>query len=415
MATNATLGELLLPQVIVKVISRIRQGQGDLGRWLGFQPDRVRDEDGILAGPNTITNAAFGTARNVSYRIFDRSRVVPKGRAPGTGPATVSPNPVGYVPISVARFHEKINLNYEQLGNLSGVAGPNSQIDVGGADYIRRQTGFLAGQFNMMVEMMAAAMLRDSLYFIIVGDNWFPQFTAPTGSQVGFQVSFQIPAGNKGQLAMLGAGGGPGPGGAIVVTPWNNPGAPMMTDLAAIGAAFVQLSGYALSDIWVNNIAWQSVLLNQQIRNTGGSSNTVFNEYTREPATFADGLPSTHFVGILRALPWLKWHIDDDVVALNTDIDPSYGTAPSGATLAKLIPDNLAIFTTQASPDICEMYHGGEWVIENDGMPAVQRMGYHFWHQMTTQPAALELIGLANMIPFLYIPKAVAPGAVFSF
>jgi hypothetical protein len=408
MATNATLNELLLPQVIVKVVSRIRQGQGDIGRWLGFQPDRVNEESGVLAGPNTLTNSAFGTARNVTYRIFDRSRVVPKGRAPGTGPATVSQNPIGYVPISVARFHEKINLNYEQLGNLSGVAGPNSQIDVGGADYIRRQTGFLAGQVNMMIEMMAAAMMRDSLYFIIVGDNWFPQFTPPTGTQIGFQVSFQIPAGNKNQLNMLGNGN-------IVITPWSNPGAPMMTDLAGIGAAFVQLSGYALSDIWVNSISWQNVLLNQQIRNVGGSSNTVFNEYIREPATFPDGLPSTHFVGVLRALPWLRWHIDDDVVALNTDIDPSYGTAPAGATLAKLIPDNLAIFTTQASRDIAEMYHGGEWVIENAGMPAVQRMGYHFWHEYTTQPAQLELIGVFNGIPFLYIPKCFAPGQVFSF
>ena len=39
---NATLQELLLPQVILRVISRIRNGQGMLGRWLDApRPDPV--------------------------------------------------------------------------------------------------------------------------------------------------------------------------------------------------------------------------------------------------------------------------------------------------------------------------------------------------------------------------------------
>lgn len=111
---NATLQELLLPQVILRVVSRIRDGQGALGRWLGYQPDRFDNENVTLSGPNTIQ----GDTRQATFRIFDNTRVVAKGRAPGTGPATVAQNEMGVVQIACARFHIKIPLLYEMLGNL---------------------------------------------------------------------------------------------------------------------------------------------------------------------------------------------------------------------------------------------------------------------------------------------------------
>ncbi len=407
MATNATLQELLLPQVILRVISRIRNGQGMLGRWLGFQPDRFDNDTVALSGPNTMTGSS--TVRTVTYRIFDNTRVVAKGRAPGTGPATVARNEMGQATVSVARFHQKIPMLYEDLGNLSPIIGPNSQVDPGGQNFIMMHETFLARQFNMMIEMMAAGMLRDQLYFKQVGDNWLPQFTDPTiGGGFGFQIPFQIPAGNKNQLNMLG-------GGNILTIPWSNPGAPILTDLGSIEAAFAQLSGYSLTDIFVNSISWNNVLLNNQIRQVGGSSNTVFAEFDRSPETFMDGQPSNQYKAVLRALPQITWHLDNDVVATNTDIDPSYANAPSSAVLAKLIPDTMAIMCTQASSDWTQLYYGGEHVVENPGMPAIQRMGYYFWKEYVTQPSAVELIALLNAIPILYVPKAVCPATPFSF
>src|SRR6185436_9866132 len=97
---------------------------------------------------------------------------------------------------------------------------------------------------------------------------------------------------------------------------------------------------------------------------------------------------------------------------LNTDIDPSYSTAPATATLAKLIPDNMAIFTTEPSPKWTRMYLGGEYVVENPGMNGVLRMGYYFWHEYVTQPSAVELIALLNAVPILYRPLVIAPATV---
>ena len=399
----ASLTELLLPQVVLSVISRLKKGRGPLGSWLGFQPSAFEPETVSLSGPNTLRGT--GSVRNVTYRIFDHTRVPMKARAPATGPATVSQNPMGQNTVSVARFHQKIPLNYEFLGNLSPMIGPNSQIDPGGQNYIAQQTTFLGEQANNMVEMMAAGMMRDSLYFIIQGDNWLPTFTAPTGTQVGFQVPFNIPAGNKNQLNMLGAGN-------LITIPWNNPGATIIGDLQSVIAAYKQLSRYPLTDIWINSLLWISIITNTQVRNTAGSANTPFAEFEKVNPMGMGTPPEGDYAAILRGQPTIRWHFCDDTLALNTDVDPSYGTAPASANLAKLVPDNLAIFCTRPMPDWIRFYLGGEYVVENPGMPGALRMGWYFWHEYVTQPSACELIGLLNAVPLLYIPAAIAPATV---
>jgi hypothetical protein len=96
----------------------------------------------------------------------------------------------------------------------------------------------------------------------------------------------------------------------------------------------------------------------------------------------------------------------------NSFIDPTWGTAPAGAVIQKIVPDKLAFFTTEVSPLWVRMYHGGEYVVENPGMPGVLRRGYYFWREYCTQPSMMELIGLMNAVPVLYNPRVVVPAAV---
>lgn len=396
---SVTLSELLMPQVILELVSRIREGQGALGRWLGFQPNRYDAKNVTLSGPATVR----GPTRYPNFRIFDRTRVVAKATAPGTGPVTVAQNPMGNVQIECARWHMKIPLNYEFLSNLTPMIGPNSVIDEGGQSYIDQMIRFMGEQNNNMVEMSAAGMMRDSLYFIQSGQSWLPSFTAPTGTQVGFQVNFQIPAGNKSQGNMLGTGD-------IITISWANPSAPIVKNCLAIAAAFTQLTNFPLTDVWVNSTTWYSVITNTEVRNVGGTVQSPFAEYDRDPERGMDGEEmSGHYTAKLRAIPWLTWHIDDDVVALNTDVDPSYATAPSGATLGKLIPDGKTIFCTKASPRWTKLYLGGEYVVENPGQPGILRQGHYFWKEYVTQPSGVDLISLLNEVPLLYVPKAIAP------
>jgi len=356
-----------------------------------------------LEGPNT----RYGDTRFASFRLDDVTRVVGKARAPGTGPASVAVNPVGDVRVSCARFHEKVRLLGEFLGNLSPIIGPNSQIDSGGQSYIARQTVHLAEKYNNTIELMTTGMFQDNLYFQMAGDNLLPVIGAPTTPNIGIQVPFQMPAGNKNQLNVLGTGN-------IIQVGWQNAGAPLIKNCLQLQAAMTQLSGYQPRHFWMNSLMWYNVLLNTEVRNTAGSSNTPFAQYDRVTELAMDGMPQPEFSAQLRGLPWATFHIADDVLVTGGDIDPSWGTS-TGTTTVKVCPDNTMIVAPDPSPDWTEMFLGGEYVSENAGQPMILKRGYTFWKEWVTQPSCIELIALLNAIPLLYVPRAVAFATVAGF
>ncbi len=406
---TVSLHSLLTPQVILKAVSRIRKFQGRLGRWVGFQPDRFNPDTVSLSGPNVRQ----GDTRFATFRLDDVTRVVGKARAPGTGPASVAVNPVGDVRVSCARFHEKVRLLGEFLGNLSPIIGPNSQIDTGGQSYIARQTTHLAEKYNNTVELMTTGMFQDNLYFQLSGDNLLPVIGAPVAPALGFQIPFQLPAGNKNQLDMLGTGN-------IILVGWQNSGAPILKNCLQIQAAMTQLSGYQPKHFWMNSLGWYNVLLNTEVRNTAGSANTPFASYDRIAEMAMDGMPQPEFAAQLRGIPWVTWHIADDVLVTGGDIDPTWTQGAADVTagrtsVIKVIPDNTMIIAPEPSPDWTEMYHGAEYISENAGQPMTLKRGYTFWKEWVTQPSCIELISLMNAIPLLYVPKSIAFATVAGF
>lgn len=399
-----SLHTLLTPQVILKAVSRIRKFQGRLGRFLGFQPNRFNPDMVSLEGPAT----RYGDTRFATFRLDDVTRVVAKAKAPGTGPASVAANPVGDVRVACARFHEKVRLLGEFLGNLSPIIGPNSQIDTAGQSYIARQTVHIAEKFNNTIELLTTGMIQDNLYFQLAGDNLLPVIGAPTGTNVGFQIPFQIPAGNKNQLNMLSTSN-------IIAIGWQNAGAPILKNYLSIQAAGTQLSGYQPRHSWMNSTMWYNILLNTEVRNTAGSANTPFAEYDRVKEMAADGMSQPEFTATLRGLPWMNFHVADDVLYTNTDIDPVWSTAPSTATATKVCPDNTVMIMPDPAPDWTEMYQGAEYISENAGQPMMLKRGYTMWKEWVTQPTCIELIGLMNCIPLLYVPKAIQFATVAGF
>lgn len=178
--------------------------------------------------------------------------------------------------------------------------GPVSTIDAGGQSYIQQQTRTLTEHANWIIEFMAAGMMRDSLYFIMSGDNWLPSFTAPTAGQVGIQVPFLIPAGNKGQLNPLGAAQN------IIQVSWANPAAPIIGNIQSIIAAFAQLSRYQMRDNWINSLLWYNILTNTEVRNTAGSANTPYAEFEdAEEKGWNDSGPANRYSTSSRANPTL--------------------------------------------------------------------------------------------------------------
>jgi hypothetical protein len=393
----ATLHDFLQPQVILDVVSRVKKGQGRLGRWLGLHYTGYDDDSNVLTGASMQESAV----RHGTYRIFDRTRTVAQGRAPGTGPAWIAPQPIGEVNFTVARFHEKIRLDFEELGNLSPVIGPNSQVDPGGQDYLTRQAGFLAQRFNNAMEIMLAGMIRGTWYMKNVGENWIPVLTAPAAGTPYVTVNHQIPAGHLAQLDMLGAG-------SIIGTTWSNAAAPIISaDLPEMMEAYAQATGMVITDAWCNPTTWGYIINNTEVKNTAGSAQQPFEQYK-----FAEREDYPEWVAVLRGMPTIRWHIISEYIVADGGTDPSY-TAGTG-TLTPIIPANTVLFTPPPDPEWVDGIWYGEYISENPGQPAVKKPAYWFWHEWITQPTAVELIGLMNAIPRLRIPKAlVAPTVIF--
>lgn len=394
---NITIHDMLQPQVILDVVSRIRKGQGRLGRWFGFHYTDFNEAGGMLTGPNTKESPV----RSGTYRIYDRTRTVAKGRAPGTGPATYQPNPVGEVNYTCARFHEKVRLDSEELGNLSPIIGPNSQIDPGGQDYITQQETTLVERFNNVIEMATAGMIRGKWYLQIVGEDFIPCLTQPAAPFI--TIDHKLPAGNFAQLNMLGAGN-------IIDVAWSNPAAKIISKhLPNIQIAMAQLTGYAVEDIWCDPIVWGYVITNTEVINTAGSANQPFERFEFVKET-TDGKQIVEWVAVLRGYPSIRWHISAEYLVDQGGTDPSYtaGTGP----LVQTIPTNSALFLPPVDREWVDLIHCPEYVSEAPGQPMVKRPSFYFWHEWITQPTAVELIGLINVMPRVRIPKALALGTV---
>jgi hypothetical protein len=365
----ATLHELLAPSVVNRVISQLKTPQSRLQRWFGFQ----------IGGPNV--NPIGG--RYTSYDIFDRTRTIAKMRAPGTGPASTSAQVVGRVPIVIARAHEKMNLDYERLNFLRMLGMNAGNQDDMGKVYLRKQEEHLAQRFTNFAEYLTSRMLRGSFQVVETGDDWVVVDTGGT-----FTIDYQVPAGNKSQLDMLGAG-------SIIGTSWDNAAAPIFQNLMDINGAFEQQHGRPLAHVWCSGKMWRYVITNTQIQAIGGTANTGFAQFDRVPEAGPDGININEFVGVLRAVPWLQWHIYDAGLDVN-------------GTFAKFFPDDVACFLPEPGSDWTEMLLGSEPIVDDFGMQPVQRTGFYAWTRQTIEPSGVQLSAIHNALPALYVPKCVA-------
>jgi hypothetical protein len=72
----------------------------------------------------------------------------------------------------------------------------------------------------------------------------------------------------------------------------------------------------------------------------------------------------------------------------------------------------MAIFCTTPTPDTATLYQCSEPVVENPGQAAINRSGWYFWNEYTTQPSGIDLLALLNAVPVLTNPLVVAPATV---
>lgn len=375
----ASIQQILQPITLTKVVSRQMAAEKWILQFMGFEPNGANEE-------------FFGHGRTGSYQVFNNSRQVGRGRAPGIAAGVSKRNPIGQVPIVYPRMHEEIPLLAEELHNFAQIGDPRMR-DEAGVQMIKRQAAFLAQKAGNWRAAQVFGMLRDQLYVHQDGDDWYFSFTS---SGAAYQINHQMPAANKSQLEM-------GTGASIIDVSWDNPSADIPRHLAEINAAFQSLYGGRLENVICGSSLWQYVIKNDHVASQAGIANTPFRRFEAVVGVREDGSPLNVRAGELSCYPGVTFYITDEGLDLG---------APGSETFTKYVADNTAIFMPSPNNGAFSMQLGSEPIAEYDGGPKSTRVGFSAWSKESANPTVTELFVLDNALAINHIPNSVAYGTV---
>lgn len=371
----ASIAEVLSTRVTTRVVRQ----QAGVNRFLlqrfGFQP----------GGPaeRTVGHRQFG------YDIFNDTRTVSSARAPAAPSATVTRQKVGRVDGVFPRFREHLPLPSEEIHNYRVLGGPASVYDERGIQYITRQQRFMGQRLGNNRSLLLTGMMRGGhLYGHRNGDDLYYNFT-PTNA--AWDMDWQMPAANKDQLNMLGAGN-------IIDVPWSSPSANIPLHLRNINAALNINVGTNLNLVITPTNVWSYVTDNDHVQAQAGTSNPPFTTQERvigtDPGT---GLPQTVIIGRIAAVPWVDFLVTNEGIKVGQ---------PGSETFQQFVPDDYMWFGPNPTPEFFEMLLGDEPVNEGPNMQESVKAGAYAYTERTTDPAGYKLHTGDNCIPANYVPAS---------
>lgn len=366
---SQSTASVLAPKTILQAISQMDLAGTTLQNLFGWG----------FSGTNRLQQSG----RNFGYDVLNHTRKVATARVPGQSASRQQPQKVSTVKGTFPRSAETISLLDEDLLNRRRIGGSVEELDTFGETYITRQEAYLGQRFANLIEFQTASMIRGSYSFTTDGDDLLHGFSG--GEEV---IDFLRPAGNSGQLDMLGDG-------PILDADWATAATDIPGQLANINAAMVQLTGLGLSHVVLTSQGWQHVINNTKVQALGGSANVVYESIVRKSAG--------EFTAIVRALPWITFHIVD------------YGLevySGSADVFTRLIEDDHAAFLPEPSPRWTQYLEGSEIVTEGPGGAKSEVHGFYPFSYPTHDPSGWDLCAVFNGIPALYLPSALAYGQV---
>ena len=374
----AALQSLLSPQVLTKVISQKAKTSDWLINLMGLGP----------GGKNEVYE---GHGRQGAFNIFDHTRKVALGRAPGTAAGRSAGNPMGQTLFTYPRMHDSLSLPAEILHNLSKISDPAVR-DKSGADMIARQTDYLGEKSANWRKAMLIGMLRDSLYYTVDGDDVKFSYTS------GIRINFQMPAGNQTPLDMLGEGD-------IIGTSWSNADCDIPDHLGKINRAFQILCGGRLAGAFITHQIFNYIRRNNVVQEEHGTSMPPYLRYEVLDVEVSPGKTMKNVLVVeLRSFPGCTFYVTDEV------IDLGYVSSES---LQPIVPANKGIFLGFEPGDpVVQCYQGSEPIAEYDGAPENEKIGFAAWSVKRSNPTATELFTLDNALIVNHIPKALAVGTL---
>lgn len=373
--------DILRPQVLTQVVRQVVASADPILNFMGFQPGGANEKH-------------FGHGREGAYHIYDDTRKVAKGRAPGTAAGRSSKQPMKQVPFTYPRMHDSVSLLAEFFHNLGRIDNPSVR-DEAGKDMIMRQSSTLMQKAANWRIAMTVGMLRDSLYFHEEGDDWFVNYTSTNA--LG-QYNFRVPSGNKTTLNMADRAGTSVHGAAIIDVPWSSPGANIPVQFAKINQARSAQGVGPVRHVHLNSIVWQYVCANEFLAAQAGISNPPFTTYQREVGQRPDGSALHEYVGQFNALPGVTFHISDEGLEL-------WDAANDAYTFTKHWSDTMAVLMGDPiSNNRYTLYQGSEPIAEYDGGPETVRVGLSSWTKKVANPTGTEMYVLDNALTVPHDP-----------
>jgi hypothetical protein len=380
---------ILAPQVLTNVISQ----QAAVSEWIlnlfgvnhgGDGADPLFDPQLDVAKGQNVLN--FGHGRNGSFHVFNNSRGVAKGRAPGAPASKSSLQGMSMVPFTYPRLSDSIDLLAEFFHNLGQIDNP-AQRDSQGRRMIELQTKVKAQECANWRKAALIGALRSSLSANRDGEDYNWSFSS------GFSVSNQLPSGNRNRLNMLGAGN-------IISASWALANTNIDAQLNEINRAYQRLCGGALRAMICGSQVWSRMVANDFIKGVAGIANPPFTYLDHQVMPKLATTMKNVKVAKIISQPQLTIYVTDETVQLADGIQ-------------QLVPDNFAIFLgCEPSDGTIAMYEGSEPVAEYDGGPEALRFGFHSWMVKKSNPTRTEVYFLDNAMPVIHVPNAVAFGEV---
>lgn len=389
--------DVLKPSVVTKIVSRIRAPGDVLARQFGMQ----------IGGPNVETLGV--PIRQYTYDIFDNVRTIARARKPGVPAGTTSANPVGNNTVTVARFNEKLPMDYTTLSAIRAIGENAGQMDILGKRYVEKQAYQLKRRQNNAREFLLGSLFRGGLYYLYPnGDDLIPSYNSNgsagnNGVSTPYSVNLQIPSSNQLIGSSFAAGLQMGTGANIITGAWSTASNDILFMCQAVSAAFESLVGQPLADIRCNYTVWNNVLQNNLVRQAAGTATRPFEIWKMTDDTNEDGQKTGLQYATLIGLPWVRWWVYDG------GINVFDGT--SAEPFTKMIPDNYALFSIENDTGPASWFRcveGGEVVMENDWSPEQLVYGFYSWIMRRADPARFELHTLQNVCLELNIPSGFA-------
>ena len=378
---DITLAQMLKYETVLGVFSRLKTAGSQMSAFYGLQVGS--------SGTERST-----TGRTVGWDIFDNTRTMAKARAPYVGPARTRPKPTGHVLAGLVRLYESIDIVHEKVYGTRPLGAQYGAVDKTGQNYVGRQVKFGAQRMANSMEFMVSRMFRNGFSVNIDGEDHLLAELA--GGTV--DVGYQIPAGNLDQVAQDTADAD------VITASWTTVSTPIFQNLLTLNKVSERLSGYPITEFWVNSNTFGQMLDNTELQTVGGSAYRIFDTLTgTEISTTDGGSRPQGFTVVWRAMPMYNFHIYDAVLNVAGQVD---STAVGDITM--YIPDNICIATPP--PGMGEWYGlaiGGEPIMENDESEVEYKEGLHSWSKRMNDPPGEELRILHNVLPILYVPSAV--------